>query len=79
MLESHRKRLGVSALVLATPAGDLVAGAGHRQADVAAAVVEDAPTIATWRMRAGDRDLVLASLGGRLDHATGEAIRRIAG
>ena len=34
------------------------------------------PAIATWRLRAGDRELVTAALGGRLNHEVGDDLRR---
>lgn len=75
-------RLNVRALVVATPSGQLLAGAGHDPGAVAAMIVEEVrggtdPALATWRLRAGDRDLVIGSLGGRLSHEVGDGVRRI--
>lgn len=83
LLESHRARLQVRTLVVTTPSGDLLAGAGHDPVDLAASIVDeelhDAATsaIATWRLRVGERDLVIGSLGGRLNHEVGDGVRRI--
>ncbi|MCW5801182.1 MAG: hypothetical protein KIT31_02120 [Deltaproteobacteria bacterium] len=84
LLEAHRTRLQVQTLVVATPSGDLLAGAGHDPVDLAASIVDeelhDAATsssIATWRLRVGERDLVIGSLGGRLNHEVGDGVRRI--
>jgi len=75
-------QLDVRALVVATPSGQLLAGAGHDPGAVAAMIVEDMrggtdPTLATWRLRAGDRELVIGALGGRLNHEVGDGVRRI--
>jgi hypothetical protein len=82
LLESHRARLQVRTLVVTTPSGDILAGAGHDPVDVAATIVEElrdgaASTVATWRLRVGDLDLVIGSLGGRLNHEVGDGVRRI--
>ena len=81
-LEAHRARLHARTLVVTTPSGHVIAGAGHDPADVAAAIVEElhdgkAPTIATWHLRIGDRELVIGSLGGNLNHEVGDGVRRI--
>ena len=82
LLEAHRVRLDARALVVATPSGQLLAGAGRDPGAVAAMIVEETrdgadSTLATWRLRAGDRELVIGSLGGRLSHEIGEGVRRI--
>jgi hypothetical protein len=82
LLEAHRVRLNLRALVVATPSGQLLAGAGHDPGAVAAMIGEDLrdrtePTLATWRLRDGDRELVIGSLGGRLSHEVGDGVRRI--
>ena len=82
LLEAHRVRLDVQALVVATPSGQLLAGAGHDPGAVAAMIVEEMrdgtdPTLATWHLRAGGRELVIGSLGGRLNHEVGDGVRRI--
>ena len=82
LLEAHRAQLNVRALVVATPSGQLLAGAGHDPGAVAAMIVEEMrdgtdPALATWRLRAGERELVIGSLGGRLNHEVGDGVRRI--
>ena len=84
LLEAHRARLQVSTLVVTTPAGDILAGAGHDPVDVAATIVEEQrdgteSTIATWRLRVGELDLVIGSRGGWLDYEIGAGVRRIFG
>jgi hypothetical protein len=81
-LEAHRQRLQARTLVVTTPAGHVLAGAGHDPVDLAATIVEElrdgtASTVATWRLRIGERDLVIGSLGGRLNHEVGDGVRRI--
>src|SRR5690348_9489438 len=80
LLEAHRVRLNASALVVATPSGQLLAGAGHDPEAVTAMIVEEMPdgtdpTLATWRLRAGDHELVIGSLGGHLNHEVGDGVR----
>jgi hypothetical protein len=82
LLEAHRVRLNVRSLVVATPSGQLLAGAGHDPGAVAAMIVDEThegtdPTLATWRLRTGDRELVIGALGGRLNHEVGDGVRRI--
>jgi len=82
LLEAHRARLNVQALAVVTPSGQLLAGAGRDPGAVAAMIVAETrgdtdPTLATWRLRAGDRELVIGSLGGRLSHEIGDGVRRI--
>ena len=82
LLEAHRVRLNVRTLVVATPSGQLLAGAGSDPAAVAAMIVEEMgdgtdPALATWRLRVGARELVIGALGGRLNHEVGDGVRRI--
>jgi hypothetical protein len=83
LLQHARRRLGVRTLTLGTPAGALVAGAGddlERIADLGArADAGHAPreVVATWRFRAGGRDLLLTSLGRAMDPDLGAGVRRI--
>lgn len=82
LLEAQRTQLGVRTLVVTTTTGDLLAGAGPDPADVAASILEELdggtiPALATWRLRVGERDLVIGSLGGRLDFEIGDGVRRI--
>jgi hypothetical protein len=88
-LESQRRRLDVRALTVATRDGRLIAGAGEAPARVAQAaiavdearggVADAAEPLATWRLRAGGVEVVLASLGGRLSYDVGSGVRRILG
>ena len=82
LLEAHLARLQARTLVVTTPTGDLLGGAGHDPVDLAASIVEELhdgteTSVATWRLRVGDRDLVIGSLGGRLCHEVGDGVRRI--
>jgi hypothetical protein len=88
-LESQRKRLDVRALTVATRDGRLIAGTGDAPGRVARAaiaidearggVADAAEPLATWRLRAGGVEVVLASLGGRLSYEVGSGVRRILG
>ena len=71
---------------MTTPSGDILAGAGDDPVDVAATILEELhdelhdgteSTVATWRLRVGELDLVIGSLGGRLNHEVGDGVRRI--
>ncbi len=87
LLESHRTRLNVRTLVVATRDGRLLGWAGEDPGKVAmaATTIDDARggyaeadgLIATWRFRAGGNDVVLGSLGGRLSYDIGNGVRRI--
>ena len=82
LLESQRTQLEVRTLVVTTTTGDLLASAGPDPIDVAASILEELdggtiPDLATWRLRVGDRELVIGSLGGRLDFEIGDGVRRI--
>jgi hypothetical protein len=88
LLESHRERLGAKALALSTPEGVLLAGSGdgvdhaaeigaridRSEADVHEALFGD---VATWRLMAGQVELLLTSVGGRLSYDVGSGVRRI--
>ncbi len=81
-LEAHRIRLRAQTLVVTTPSGHVLAGAGHDPVDVAATIVEELrdgkqSTVATWHLRVGERELVIGSLGGHLNHEVGDGVRRI--
>lgn len=84
-LNRARHSLGVRALTLGTTSGHLIAGSGsgedlERVAEDGAAVDsgrEPAEPIATWRMKLGEVDVVLTSLGGALDPELGSGVRRI--
>jgi hypothetical protein len=92
LLDAHRDRLGVRTLALSTPEGVIVAGSGESPEDAAAlgsrmdraeADVHESPLgvkegpIATWRLSAGDVELLLTSVGGRLSYDVGSGVRRI--
>ncbi len=88
LLDAHRDRLGVRTLALSTPEGVIVAGSGESpdqaaalgsRVDRAEADVHEGPggPIATWRLSAGDVELLLTSVGGRLSYDVGSGVRRI--
>jgi hypothetical protein len=83
LLQHAKDRLGAPAIALGTPSGFLVAGAGddlERLAQLGADVdAGDEPTerIATWRLRVGENDLLLTSIGGAMDPDLGASVRRI--
>jgi hypothetical protein len=89
LLESHRRKLRARALAVATPDGRMLAGVGESPKRVAqAAVAIDGDRVglagaggpvATWRLRAGGRDVIVASLGGNLSYDVGAAVKRILG
>jgi len=89
LLESHRRRLNVRTLVVATRDGRLLGWAGDDPGKVAmaATTVDDARggapeadgMIATWRLKAGGADIVLGSFGGKLSYDVGSGVRRILG
>src|SRR5258708_19951625 len=85
LLQHARRKLGVRALTLGTASGALVAGAGAGEdleqvaglgADIDAGGRSSKP-VATWRMRVGERDLLLTSLRGAMDPDLAAAVRRI--
>jgi hypothetical protein len=86
-LESQRTRLGAGALAVTTREGELLAGVGpsperlarqaieiHEARDGAGPMVAN---VATWWLRAGGVEVVLASRGGRMSHELGSGVRRI--
>jgi hypothetical protein len=86
-LESQRGRLRARGLAVTTRDGKLLAGVGpsperlasaaiaiHEARDDAAATAKD---VATWWLRAGGLEVVLASRGGRLSHDLGSGVKRI--
>ncbi len=89
LLDSHRERLGARTLALSTPDGVTLAGSGaapERAAEIGSALDdEDAGVrmetmqgeVATWRLKAGDVELLLTSIGGRLSYDVGNGVRRI--
>jgi hypothetical protein len=82
-LNRARHALGVRALTLGTTAGHLIAGSGEDLERVAEAGADVdagktiAERIATWRLRLGNSDVVLTSLGGAFDPELGAGVRRI--
>lgn len=89
LLESHRKRLAVRTLVVATRDGRLLGWAGDDAGKVALAAVtvdearggaaHSEGSIATWRLRVGEGDVVVGAFGGRLSYDVGSGVRRILG
>ncbi len=86
-LESQRVRLGSRGLAVTTRSGRLLAAAGpspdtlareavriHEARDGGAHETRD---VATWWLRAGDAEMILASRGGRLSHDLGSGVKRI--
>ena len=89
-LESQRDKLQAGALAVTTCDGQLLAAAGpsperlarqaiqlHEARDPVPHSAPDAESIATWRLRAGVVDVILASQGGRLSHDLGSGVKRI--
>jgi hypothetical protein len=83
LLEHARERLGVRALALSTSEGAVVAGAGediYRLAELGAALDAGGvprASVATWRLRVNDGDLLLTSAGPLMDPDLGAGVRRI--
>jgi hypothetical protein len=89
LLDSHRERLGARALALSTPEGVLLAGSGDGAddaAEIGARIDRDEADVhadrrfgevATWRLAAGQVELLLTSIGGKLSYDVGSGVRRI--
>jgi hypothetical protein len=83
LLHRTKEKLGAPAITLGTVSGSLLAGAGDdlpRVAGLGADVNagrEVSEHIATWRLRVGDKDLLLTSVGGIMDPDLGAGVRRI--
>jgi hypothetical protein len=78
-LESQRTKLEARGLAVTTGDGQLLAAAGepiqaHEARDDAA---RKTTNIATWSLRLGRVEVILASHGGRLSHDVGSGVRRI--
>jgi hypothetical protein len=78
-LESQRTKLEARGLAVTTGDGQLLAAAGeaiqaHEARDAAA---RKTMNIATWSLRLGSVEVILASHGGRLSHDLGSGVRRI--
>jgi hypothetical protein len=86
-LESQRDKLQAGALAVTTRDGQLLAAAGPSPERLARKALQlheardDVPqetmNIATWWLRAGVVDVILASHGGRLSHDLGSGVKRI--
>jgi hypothetical protein len=85
-LESQSRELRSRGLAVTTRDGKLLAGVGPSPERLARAGIEiheareDAATtkdVATWWLRAGGTEVVLASRGGRLSHDLGTGVKRI--
>jgi hypothetical protein len=86
-VESQRAKLCSRGLAVTTRDGRLLAGSGQSPERLARAAIEihEAPeqagttmtAIATWWMRAGRTEVLVASRGGRLSHELGSGVRRI--
>ncbi len=85
-LESQRDRLRARGLAVTTREGEILAGSGSSPDRLARAAIalhearEDAPGprhVATWWLRAGGQEIIVASDGGRLSHDLGTGVRRI--
>jgi hypothetical protein len=83
LLQHAREKIGVPAIALGTPSGFLIAGAGdnlERLAELGADVeggVASIAHIATRRLRVGESDLLLTSVGGKIDIDLSATVRRI--
>lgn len=85
LLDAHRERLGAQTLSLSTPEGVIVAGSGEepeRAAAIGSLVDRDDAdvhegNVATWRLTAGEVELLLTSVGGKLSYDVGSGVRRI--
>jgi hypothetical protein len=86
-LESQRSRLKAKGLAVTTREGQLLAAAGPSPEELARMALavhearEDAtgktPNVATWWLRSGGFEVILASRGGRLSHDLGSGVKRI--
>ena len=83
-LESQRTTLRARGLAVTTRDGRMLAGAGPSPERLARAAIEihearddaaeKAKGVATWWLRAGGHEVVLASRGGRLSHDLGSGV-----
>jgi hypothetical protein len=86
-LESQRRRLKAGGLAVATREGKLLAASGPSPEQLARAAIEvheareDAALagadVATWWLRSGGFEVILASRGGKLSHDLGSGVKRI--
>jgi len=77
LLDHARENLGIRAITLGTAAGQLIAGSGDDLDAVAEAGALDAGHVGTWRMKLGDSEVVLTSVGGAMHPELGPGVRRI--
>jgi hypothetical protein len=86
-LESQRRRLKAGGLAVATREGKLLAAAGPSPEQLARMAIEvhearedaalSASDVATWWLRSGGFEVILASRGGKLSHDLGSGVKRI--
>jgi hypothetical protein len=86
-LESQRATLDARGLAVITKDGRLLAAAGPSPDQLARTalqvhearedVTEKTAHVATWWLRAGGVEVILASRGGRLSHDLGSGVKRI--
>jgi len=79
LLESHRSQLRLQDLVVTTRQGRMLAGVGPSALKVArsASSPQPPPNVATWSLKAGGVDVILAAHGGKLSHDLGMGVKRI--
>jgi hypothetical protein len=87
LLDAARSKLGVRAITVATVKGQLIAGSGEDLQRVATmgscsdrgqrGSKRSVLAVATWRLRVGNEDLVITSLGRTMSAELGEGVRRI--
>ena len=86
-LEAQRAILAAGSLAVATKDGRLLASAGPAPGKLVRAALQVSEArdgiarkmanVATWRLRAGSDQVILASRGGRLSHDLGSGVKRI--
>jgi len=78
-LESQRTKLEARGLAVTTGDGQLLAAAGEaiQAHEPQGATGRKTTNIATWSLRLGRVEVILASHGGRLSHDLGSGVRRI--
>jgi hypothetical protein len=83
LLLCAKQKLHARAITFGSVSGSLVVGAGDDLARVARlgadvdAGKEVHERVATWRLRVGEKDFLLTSLGGAMDPDLGASVRRI--
>ena len=76
-LQAAQGRLGVRALTLGTPDGNLIAGAGDDIERVAQLGARSAENVATWRTIHRGNEVVITSWGYAMSADLAEGVRRI--